>query len=126
LNEGLGSLFEASGRGAGGKVVGLVNWRLPGLQEALAKGKAPKLAKLLALSDEEFYGPGSGEHYAAARYLMQYLQEQGQLENFYRRVRDRKEADAAASLRQALGGKQTLEETERAFYEWVKELKWER
>jgi hypothetical protein len=122
LNEGIGSLFEASGRGRDGRVVGVTNWRLTGLKEDLQKGSAPKLSELLALSDNDFYGPRSGSNYAAARYLMQYLQQQGKLETFYTRIRDGKDADALTTLRFVFDNKLTVEQIEAAVYAWVKTL----
>ena len=122
LNEGLGSLFEqASQRGR--KIIGITNWRLTGLQESLKKGTATKVKDLLAMSDAQFYGARSGQNYAAARYLMQYLQEQGKLEEFYTRIRDKKDADALTTLRGVFGNKQTVEQIEEACYTWVKTLK---
>ena len=122
LNEGLGSLFEqASQRGR--KVIGITNWRLAGLQESLNKGTATKVKDLLAMSDAVFYGARSGQNYAAARYLMQYLQEQGKLEEFYTRIRDKQDADALTTLRAVCGNKQTVEQIEQAVYAWVKTLR---
>ncbi len=86
LNEGLGSLFEQSGE-RGGHIVGRTNWRLAGLQEALGDGGVPTFQALTHLGDNEFYGKGSGTHYAQARYLMYYLQEKGLLREFYRKAR---------------------------------------
>lgn len=83
FNEGLGSLYEQSSE-RDGAIVGLTNWRLPGLQEAIRAGRAPKLAELIATSQDEFYGAKSGLYYAEARYLLYYLQEEGLLRRFYR------------------------------------------
>lgn len=86
LNEGLGSLFEQSAERQG-KIVGLTNWRLRGLQRALASATVPSFERLAAMPSGTFYGDGSGVHYATARYLMQYMQERGVLETFYRSFR---------------------------------------
>jgi hypothetical protein len=86
LNEGLGSLFEQSGE-LGGHIVGRTNWRLAGLQAALGDGGVATFKTLTHLGDNEFYGKGSGTHYAQARYLMYYLQEKGLLRDFYRKAR---------------------------------------
>lgn len=83
FNEGLGSLYEQSAE-KDGAIVGLTNWRLAGLQEAIRTKSVPKLSELVATSTDEFYGDGSGVHYAAARYLLYYLQEQGSLRDYYR------------------------------------------
>ncbi len=39
------------------------------------------------MTDDEFRGEASGEHYAQARYLCYYLQEQGLLRAFFRAFR---------------------------------------
>jgi hypothetical protein len=123
LNEGLGSLFEASDRSRAGKVIGVTNWRLTGLQESLNKGTATKIKDLLAMSSTDFYGARSGQNYAAARYLMQYLQEKGKLEEFYTRIRDKKDSDALTTLRGVFGNKLSVEQIEEACYTWVRSLK---
>ena len=53
FNEGLASLYEQSAE-AGGRIVGLTNWRLEGLQRALAAGDVPSFAQLCR-SGEGFY-----------------------------------------------------------------------
>lgn len=86
LNEGLGSLFEQSAE-RDGHIVGLTNWRLAGLQKAIKSGRVPTFKTLTHLGDNEFYGDDSGVNYAAARYLLYYLQEKGVLRDFYRAFR---------------------------------------
>jgi hypothetical protein len=83
FNEGLGSLFEQSSE-HDGHIVGLTNWRLPGLQRAIREKRVPKLRALLSTSTNEFYDDDSGLHYAMARYLLYYLQEHGLLLRFHR------------------------------------------
>jgi len=92
LNEGLGSLFEQSGA-RDGHIVGFTNWRLAGLQQTLADRGVPTFQALTHLGDNEFYGNGSGTHYAQARYLMYYLQERGLLRDFYQRARSARAED---------------------------------
>jgi len=123
LNEGLGSLFEASSRTRQGWVIGITNWRHTGLLELINKGTAPQFEQLLKMDDNTFYGRGSGANYASARYLMQYLQSKGKLETFYRRVRDGKDKDALATLRFVFDNKLTVKQIENACYEWVKNLR---
>jgi hypothetical protein len=82
LNEGLGSLFEQSAE-RDGHIVGLTNWRLAGLQKAIAKQRVPTFKQLTHLDTATFYGDDSGVNYAASRYLLYYLQEQGKLREFY-------------------------------------------
>jgi hypothetical protein len=83
LNEGLGSLYEQSSEREG-HIVGLTNWRLEGLQEAIRARDVPAIRELARMSDAEFYGRGSGTHYAAARYLLYDLQQRGRLIPFFR------------------------------------------
>jgi hypothetical protein len=104
LNEGLGSMFEQSAE-KDGHIVGLTNWRLRGLQRALARGDVPSFATLARMTDTEFYADDSGVHYATARYLLFYLQSQGTLRDFYRAFRAAREKDPSgyATLVKTLG-----------------------
>lgn len=92
LNEGLGSLYEQSAERKG-RIVGRTNWRLAGLQRAIADGGVPSFRTLAGLDDTAFYGDDSGVHYAQSRYLMYYLQEQGLLRDFYRAFRGARAQD---------------------------------
>ena len=87
FNEGLASLYEQSAD-KDGHILGLINWRYTGLAKAIKDGKLISFQKLMAMTDEEFYGgqsnPGYSEHYAQSRYLCFYLQEKGLLTKFYR------------------------------------------
>jgi hypothetical protein len=104
LNEGLGSLFEQSAE-HDGHIVGRTNWRLAGLQQALANGGVPSFRALTAFDRTVFYGAGSGVNYGTARYLLYYLQEQGQLREFYRAFRAARAKDPTgyATLVDAVG-----------------------
>jgi hypothetical protein len=104
LNEGLGSLFEQSAERAG-HIVGLTNWRLAGLQRAIARGGLPSFRKLTGLGSAAFYRDDSGTSYAQSRYLLYYLQERGLLRDFYRafRVARGKDPTGYATLVQSLG-----------------------
>jgi hypothetical protein len=82
-NEGLGSLFEQC-RDRGGEIVGLTNWRLAGLKEAIREGRTTSFETLCGKSDAQFYGEGRGVNYAQARYLLYHLQEKGKLRTFHR------------------------------------------
>ena len=82
LNEGLASLYEQCGQRQG-HIHGYTNWRLEGLQQAIGKQAVLPLKELLAMTERQFYGSGSGVHYAQARYLCYYLQQQGLLVKFY-------------------------------------------
>ena len=104
LNEGLGSLFEQSDEREG-HIVGLTNWRLPGLQTAIAEHRMPPLARLLEADSHAFYDEDPGTNYGAARYLCYYLQEKGLLVRFYRELRERRAEDPTgmATLKAVLG-----------------------
>ncbi|HUS31247.1 MAG TPA: hypothetical protein VMZ53_22205 [Kofleriaceae bacterium] len=104
LNEGLGSLFEQSAE-RGGHIIGLTNWRLAGLQSAIDEDTVPSFEKLTHYSTAEFYGDDSGVNYAASRYLLYYLQEQGVLRNFYKTCRDARDKDPSCigALKKVLG-----------------------
>jgi hypothetical protein len=80
LNEGLASLYEQC-REKDGRIWGLTNWRLAGLQKDIRAGRLGSFEQLTATSDGAFYG---GNNYAQARYLCYYLQEKGLLVRFYR------------------------------------------
>jgi hypothetical protein len=82
LNEGLASLYEQCAD-RDGHLHGLTNWRLRGLQEAIAAKQVPSFEALTALDEEGFYGADSARNYAQARYLCYYLQEKGLLVKFY-------------------------------------------
>ena len=90
LNEGLGSLFEQCAP-VDGRIEGLTNWRLAGLQEAIRDDRLPAFKTLCSTTTDEFYDDPSGTNYAQARYLCYYLQERDLLRKFYRQFR----ADAA-------------------------------
>ena len=123
LNEGLGSLFEQCHE-VDGHIAGMTNWRLDGLQEAIAEDRTIKLSELVATTSEQFYGPRSGLHYAMARYLLYWLQEKGKLRQFYERFRDGAAEDptGARTLCEALGVKD-LDEFQAGWQKWVTRLR---
>lgn len=82
FNEGLASLYEQSASKEG-KIVGLTNWRLAGLQEALRSNSVPPFKELCGTSTREFYDRDPGTNYSQARYLCYYLQQKGLLRKFY-------------------------------------------
>ena len=104
LNEGLGSLFEQCDE-RDGHIVGLVNWRLRGLQEAIEGGDVPSFQHLTHLDANEFYSDDRGLHYAESRYLLYYLQAHGTLRAFYRASRAARTKDPSgyATLVATLG-----------------------
>jgi hypothetical protein len=92
LNEGLGSLFEQCGD-TDGHIHGFINWRLPGLQQAIRSKKLPPFKDLMAMDANAFYNEDRGVNYAQARYLCYYLQQKGVLVNFYQQFHDGQKED---------------------------------
>ena len=101
LNEGLGSLFEQCSE-RDGKIHGLTNWRLRGLQRAIRDKTVPSFETLCSTTSDEFYNADPGTNYSQARYLCYYLQQQGLLRKYYKQFR--------ANHRQDPTGYQTLQE----------------
>ncbi len=93
LNEGLGSLYEQCGQ-RNGRLVGLPNWRLKGLQRAIRAGSLPSFKTLCATTTQQFY---SGKHratnYAQARYLLYELQQRQRLRTFYQKFHANRKTD---------------------------------
>lgn len=83
FNEGMGSLYEQSSARAG-HIIGLTNWRLEGLQEAIRDKEVPSFKTLTSTTSDQFYSQDPGTNYAQSRYLMYYLQEHGLLIKYYR------------------------------------------
>jgi hypothetical protein len=104
FNEGLASLYEQSSE-KDGKIVGLTNWRLAGLQRAIKNKANPSFKDLLATTRKEFYADETGVHYAQARYLCYYLQEKGLLVKFYQEFNKNSATDATGykTLQKVLG-----------------------
>lgn len=124
LNEGLGSLYEACNTLPDGKVVGVTNWRLKGLHEDLKNNTATPLDVLIGMSDTDFYsGERKGSNYAVARYFMQWMQDQGKLEAFYTRVRDKKDNTPKESLLKVFDSKMTLQEIQKKCFDWAQTLR---
>ncbi len=122
MNEGLGSLFEQCGFREG-ELRGLPNWRLAGLKKTIAAGSLRSLHDLMGLDDDAFYGRDSGVNYAHARYFLLYLQERGELRDFYRAYRDGFADDATgrAALAAATGeGPAAHEKRFRAFVDGLR------
>ena len=124
LNEGLASLheqcrFRADGRG----IDGLVNWRLPKLQEAIRHDRLRSLASLV--SDDNFREHDIGLNYAQARYFCMFLDSRGELQDFFRRWRAARKTDplAVAAVRDTFAG-MDWEAIDREYREWVLTLTW--
>jgi hypothetical protein len=122
FDEGLGSLFEQSAD-RGGHIVGLTNWRLAGLKEAIAAGELPSFATLTATTDHEFYDRDPGTNYAQARYLLYYLQQRDLLLRFFREFRSAHEDDPTGlATLQAVLGETDMAAFQRRWEAWVMEL----
>jgi hypothetical protein len=121
FNEGLASLYEQCTLG-NDSIQGLVNWRLPALQQAIRDNKLRPLKELIA--DPRFYRSDlAGLNYAEARYLMMYLQERHLLVDYYRQFRDHAAADPSGfKTLQKLIGPGGIEEFDREWRLWVMQL----
>ncbi len=102
LNEGLGSLYEQSSTRRG-KIIGLTNWRLAGLQRAIEQDAVPPFGELCSTTTNQFYHSDPGTNYAQARYLCYYLQERELLRTYYH--------DFVKNQKQDPTGFQTLKKT---------------
>jgi len=119
FNEGLASLYEQSSQREG-RMVGLTNWRLAGLQEAIRGQTTVPFATLTGTTPGQFYGQGSGLHYAQARYLCYYLQEKGLLQAFYRRFQREAGRDPTGfATLQAVLGEQDMAAFQERWEAWV-------
>jgi len=123
FDEGLGSLHEQC-RFASGTIVGMVNWRLPAVQKAIADGTLVPLEKLVAMNTGQFRGDKESLHYAEARYLCMYLQKLGVLEKFYKAFRDgfKDDTTGAKTLVRVTG--KPIPDLEREWIAWVRTLRW--
>lgn len=125
FNEGLGSLFEQSAE-RDGHIVGLTNWRLRGLQRAIEQGRVPAFEALTRTTDAEFYADETGVHYAAARYLLYYLQERDLLRSYYRDfvAAHSRDPSGFSTLAAALG-ERDMKRFQRQWQAWVLRLRFE-
>jgi len=123
LNEGMGSLYEACHE-RDGKIMGLTNWRLTGLHKAIDEERTVDLEWLVRTSDRDFYGEGSGLHYAQARYLCFWLQEKGLLRPFFRRFHSGVDEDGTGlkSLRKVLE-RDDLDAFQAEWETWCRQLR---
>ncbi len=118
FNEGLASLYEQSNID-GDKIIGLKNWRLPALKQAIRANQLRSFEEMIA--DPDFYGKEhEGLNYAEARYLLMYFQEKGQLQHFYRDFRANAKSDPSGieTLRAMVAPKK-LADFENEWRAWV-------
>ena len=106
LNEGMGSLYEQASE-KDGHIIGLTNWRLAGLQEAIKAGRVPPFKELTSMSDHQFYNRDNGTNYGQSRYLCYYLQQKGLLIKFYHAFHTNRKDDPTGfgTLKKVLGEK---------------------
>ena len=124
LNEGIASLYEQPIMPRRGEITGGKNWRHPRLARALGSKESEhaSLARLFALTDEEFRGEREDLNYAVARYLCQWLDQRGALWPFYQRYRDNFAGDPRGehAFQAVLGI--TPAEADPAWRRWVRAL----
>jgi hypothetical protein len=101
FNEGLASLYEQCHE-KDGRIWGLTNWRLAGLQKDIRNGTLASFEQMTTTTDGPFYAANS---YAQARYLCYYLQEKALLVKFYHHFRANHKQDLTGfdSLKKVLG-----------------------
>jgi hypothetical protein len=104
FNEGLASLYEQC-RQEDGRIWGLTNWRLSGLQGDIRAGRISSFEALTHTNEGEFYRCDKGNNYAQARYLCYYLQEKGLLVRFYHEFHSNRQKDPTGyeTLEKVLG-----------------------
>lgn len=123
FNEGLASLYEQCGL-KGGRLVGLTNWRLAGLQKEIRAGTLPSFRELLSTTTHQFYNAARGNNYAQARYLCYYLQERNLLVKFYNSYRRdfKKDPSGYNALKRALR-EDDIEKFQEDWEQWVLKLR---
>lgn len=123
FNEGLASLYEQPSQ-RNGRIVGLPNWRLPNLKKEIRAKTLPSIKTLVGTTRDQFYEAGY-DSYAFARYLVYYLQEQGKLQEFYKKfLDDKKDLTGATALRTVLG--EDLDKFEPKWRAWVLAIPYKR
>lgn len=122
FDEGLASLHEESEFSDDGRfLVGLANWRLYYLIDALQRDRLPSLESLVRT--DQIRGEREAVAYAQARYLCLYLQQRGLLAPFYRKFRSRCDVDPTGERTLcALLQVDSLVAADEAFRRWVSTL----
>jgi hypothetical protein len=123
FNEGLASLYEQS-QDNGGRIWGSTNWRLRGLQTAIASDRVPSFETLCGTTTRQFYDDDPGTNYAQARYLCYYLQEHGLLVKYYHEFRKHAAADPGGyQTLQSVLGERDMEAFKRKWEAYVAKLR---
>lgn len=87
--------------------------------------KLPSFKELCSTTTEEFYGNHAGRNYAQARYLLMYLQEQGQLVRYYHAFRQSVDDDPTGyKTLQRLLGERDMDAFQKRWEHWVMSLRY--
>jgi hypothetical protein len=121
FNEGMGSLYEQCAS-RNGHITGLTNWRLAGLQKAIAAKSLPSFKALTA--NAQFYtDDAKGANYAQARYLCYYLQEKGLLVKYYQEfTKNAKEDPTGYKFLQKVLAEDDMAAFQKRWEDWVMKL----
>jgi hypothetical protein len=125
LDEGVASLFEAPVLPRPGEIHGAKNWRLSRLRAALASKKetdAARIDALFGMPDDIFRNDAEDLHYAMARYVCKWLDDQGKLWAFYRAWRDDVKNDPRGESAFARAVGETPAAANARWTTWVKRL----
>ncbi|MCP4712976.1 MAG: hypothetical protein GY869_30480 [Planctomycetes bacterium] len=122
FNEGLASLYEQC-QEREGRLVGLTNWRLKGLQQNIQAQLLVPFTMLMQADNAQFYNENKGDHYAQARYLCYFLQEKDLLVKYYREFVENVSNDPTGyeTLKSILGihSENEMDEFQRDWEKWV-------
>ncbi len=105
-----------------GHIHGGLNWRLPALQDALRRERAPSFERIGDAGRAAFNGKQGALLYASSRYLLYWLQEKGVLVRYFHAFRTRHDEDSTGMriLSELLG--RPLPELRRAWEAYVSGL----
>ena len=124
ITEGFGSLYEQCTRREGSGY-GLLNWRLPGLKQAIAQNNCYPLKDFIKNSGS-YFRRSAGLSYAISRYIFYFLQEKKMLRKWYAKYReDYKDDNTGLKMLEEIYGK-SIEEFEKEWLEFLKPLNYGR
>ncbi len=122
--EGFGSLYEQCTRREGSGY-GMLNWRLPGLKQAIAGDKCYNLKKFIGNSGS-YFSQNAGLSYAISRYIFYFLQEKKMLRKWYAKYRENYEKDKTGlKMLEEVYGK-SIDEFEKDWLAFLKPLNYGR
>jgi len=125
--EGFGSLYEQCTRREGSGY-GMLNWRLPGLKNAIEKGTCYNLKNFISKSNSFFSKSrqDTALSYAVSRYIFYFLQEKKLLRKWYAKYRENYKEDKTGlkTLEEVYG--KSIEEFEKDWLEFLKPLNYSR